>query len=93
MLACCKCFSWRSTEPFQNFDTKISCCGFFLFESKLFNLEVLVVEAVEQEVQEIRDNGFGSFTFQEVYQVVIGSRKEFDENFADNADTRFLNVQ
>ena len=93
MLACCKCFSCRSTEPFQNFDTKISCCGFFLVESKLFNLEVLVVEAVEQEVQEIRDNSFGSFTFQEVYQVVIGSRKEFDENFADNADTRFLNVQ
>ena len=60
---------------------------------ELFNLEVLVVEAVEQEVQEIRDNSFGSFTFQEVYQVVIGSRKEFDENFADNADTRFLNVQ
>ena len=93
MLACCKCFGCWSTEPFQSFDTKISCCGFFLFESKLFYLEILVVEAVEQEVQKIWNNSFGSFTFQKVYQVVVGCRKEFNKNLSYDTDTRFFNVK
>ena len=93
MLAGRKCFGCRSTEPFQSFDTKISCCGFFLFESKLFYLEVLVVEAVEQEVQKIRNNCLGSFAFQKIYQVVVGCRKEFDKDFSNDTNTRFLYIK
>ncbi len=51
---------------------KISCCGFFLLRIQAFHLEVLVVEAVEQEVSKIRNNCFGSFLFQKIYQVVVG---------------------
>ncbi len=76
-----------------NSNTKISCCGFFLFESKLFHLEVLVVEAVEQEVQKIRNNCLGSFAFQKIYQVVVGCRKEFDKDFSNDTNTRFLCIK
>ena len=57
------------------------------------NFEVLIVEAVEQEVEKIRNNCFGAFTFQKLCQMIVGSRKEFNKDFSNDSNTRFLNVE
>ena len=59
---------------------------------KRFRLEVAVVEAVEQEVNQVRHNGLGSLCLQKLYQMVVGSRQEFYQDLADDADFRFLLV-
>ena len=57
------------------------------------NFEVLIVEAVEQEVEKIRNNCFGAFAFQKLCQMIVGSRKEFNKDFSNDSNTRFLNVE
>ena len=53
-------------------------------------LEVLVVEAVEQEVHEIRHDGLGTLALQELHDLVVGQRGELHQNFADDAHLRLL---
>ena len=55
--------------------------------TQIFGLEVLVVEAVEQEVQQIRHDSLSTFGFQKFYQMVVGSREEFYQDLANDADT------
>ena len=92
MFTCFECLCCRCTKPLQCLDTKIAECGFGFLKSKFFYLEVLVIEAIKQEVQKIRNNSFGTFTFQKFYKIVVCRRKEFDKNFSNNTDTRFLNI-
>ena len=54
--------------------------------------KVCIVEAVEQEVGQIRNHGFGTFLFKKIYQVVIGSWKEFNKDFSDNSDTWLFDI-
>ena len=82
MAALGKFFCSSATEGFQSFDSGISKEGAGFFHAKLFCLEVGIVEAVEQEVHQIRDNSFSTLCFQKVYQMVVGSRQEFYQNFA-----------
>ena len=56
------------------------------FHAKLFCLEVGIVEAVQQEVHQIRNNRFSTLCFQKVYQMVVGSGQEFYQNFADHTN-------
>ena len=93
MFTFCKCFGSRSTEPFQSFDSKISCCCFGLLHSQMGNFEVLIVEAVEQEVEKIRNNCFGAFTFQKLCQMIVGSRKEFNKDFSNDSNTWLLDIK
>ncbi len=60
-----ECFGCRCTKPFQCLDTKIANGGFGFLHSKFFYFEVLIIEAIEQEVQKIRNNSFGAFAFQQ----------------------------
>ena len=39
-----------------------------------------------------RHNGLGSLCLQKLYQMVVGSRQEFYQDLADDADFRFLLV-
>ena len=61
------CFS----QPVDGSEAKIcdGCLGFL--ESKLFNLEILVVEAVADKVDKIRNNRFCPFCLQKICQVVV----------------------
>ena len=45
-------------------------------------LEIVVVEAVKQEVHQIRHHGFRSFGFQKLYDMVICQGREFDKDFS-----------
>ena len=70
------CFS----QPVDGSEAKIcdGCLGFL--ESKLFNLEILVVEAVADKVDKIRNNRFCPLCLQKICQVVVGSRQELDKD-------------
>ena len=50
-------------------------------------------EAVAEEINQIRHNRLGAFAFEKLRQMVIGRRKELNQNFADNTDTRFFLVR
>ena len=54
--------------------------------------EVLVVEAVAHEVSQIRNDSFGTFMFQKLSQMIVGSRKEFYQDLTSDTDFRFLLV-
>ena len=56
-------------------------------------LEVRIVEAVTEEVDQIRDNRFRAFTLKQLRQMVIRRRKELNENLADNTNARFLLIR
>ena len=53
-------------------------------------LEVLIVEAVAHEVSQIRNDSFGTFLFQKLSQMIVGSRKEFYQDLTYDTDFRFL---
>lgn len=57
------------------------------------NFEVLIVEAVEQEIKKIRNNCLSPFAFKKLCQMIVGSRKEFNQDFSNDSNTRFLNVE
>ena len=88
-----KCFACRSAQPFYSFDAQVAEQRLGLLESQVGYFEVLVVEAVLHEVDEVRNDCLGSLRLQQVYQVVVGSRKEFDKNLADHAHARFFDIQ
>lgn len=80
------CFS----QPVDGSETKIcdGCLGFL--ESKLFNLEVLVVEAVADKVNKVRNNRFCAFCFQKICQMVVGSRQELDKDLTYDTNARLF---
>ena len=57
-------FVCRTPEEFQCFDTKASHAGSHFLLAQVLCLELGVLEAVEQEVHQIRDNSFGTFRLQ-----------------------------
>lgn len=85
-------FCCRGAEPFQRFYADVSKGCFFLGKAKLLYLEILVVEAIKEKVQKVRHNSLCAFAFQKVYQVVVGCRKEFHENFSYDTDAGFFNI-
>ncbi len=90
VLALCKLFRRRFAEHLQDFDAQVAEAGCGFFHAQLFRLEIAVVKAVEQEVCQVRNDGFGAFRFQQVHQIVVGGREEFYENFSDDAHLRLL---
>ena len=57
------------------------------------HFEVLVVEAVLHEVDKVGNDRLSAFRLQQVYQVVVGSRKEFYKDLANHAHARFFDIQ
>ena len=79
-------------EHFQRFDTQVTESCSWLFRAKFFCFEVVVVEAVEKEICQIRNDSFCAFRFQQLYQVVVGGWQEFYQDFAYNADLRLFHI-
>ena len=52
-----------------------------------------IVEAVAEEINQIRHNRLRTFTFEQLRQMVIRRRKELNENLADNTNARFLLIR
>ena len=92
MTALLEFFGSSTAQPVDSGDTGISGDSGSLLKAQFLMLEVLVVEAVEKEIQKIWYDCFGSFIFQKLYKVVVCSWKEFDKNLSDNADTRLLYI-
>ncbi len=53
---------------------------------RYFCLEVSVVEAVQQEIQQIRTDCLGALGLQKLYQIVVGKRQELNKDLADNTN-------
>ena len=66
--------------------------GLGLLHAQVRHFEVLVIEAVEQEVQKIRHDGLGSFALQQLYQIVVGGREELDKDLAYHAYPGLFNI-
>ena len=74
-------------------DAQICNLRFGFLKSQFLYFEVLVVEAIEQEVQKIRNNRFSSFGFQKLHKVVVGGRKELYKNFSYHTDSWLFHIQ
>ena len=82
----------RLTKPFNCFDSPVCDRCFIFLESKEFTFEVLVIETVIDKVDQIRADCLSAFCFQKFCQMIVCSRKEFDKDFSDDANTWFLFV-
>ena len=92
VLAFFQCFVGGSTEFFQRPDTQIGFgCGRFL-HAQFLCFEIVVIEAVEEEVQQIRNNSLCTFGFQKISQIVVCHRHEFYKNLAYDTYLRFLDI-
>ena len=80
-------------ELFHQFDSHVCNGGRRFFHTQFFCLEIAVVEAVKQEVNEIRHNSLCTLGFQKFHQMVVGSRKEFDQDLAYDTYFRFLHIR
>ena len=58
--------------------------------TQILILEILVVEAVEQEVHEIRHDGLRPLALEQLHDMVVRERRELDEDLADDPDLRLL---
>ena len=92
MTALRKRFTCRFSYPFDCFVSPVCNGCFRLLKSKVFYLEVLVIEAVAHEIDQIRYNGFGTFGFQKLCQMIVCGRQEFDKDLAYDTDTWFLYI-
>ena len=57
------------------------------------HLKVLVIEAVQKEVQKIWHYCLCALTFQQLHQIVVGGRQEFHQNLTDHPHTGFFYIQ
>ena len=92
MTALRKSFACRLSHPFDCFDSPVchGCLG--LFESKIFYLKVLIIEAVAHKINQIRYNCLSAFRLQKLCKMIVCGRQELDKDLAYDADTRFLHI-
>ena len=79
-------------QSFECSDTEVTVSCRFLRLAKIFVFVIVVVEAVLEEVQQIRHNRFGSFCLQKLYQVVVGRWEELNKNLANDTNTWLLYI-
>ncbi len=89
MFAFCKSFPGSCAQQFDRIDAESGNYRIFFACAEFFCLIDLVVETVKHEIQQIGNNRFCPFRFQQFHQMVIGGRGKFDEDFADDAHSRF----
>lgn len=80
------------SEEFQHLYADITEAGGGGFGSQVFCLEIAVIEAVEQEIQQIRHYGLRTFRFQQLHEIIIGKRGELHKDFSYNSHSGFLQV-
>ena len=80
------------THPFHGTNARLCDEGRLSAGSQMLRLVDLVVEAVEHEVQKIRNYRFRAFRFQKLHQMVVGGRRELHQNLAHNADARLGDI-
>ena len=90
MTALLEFFGSSTAQPVDSGDTGISGDSGSLLKAQFLMFEVLVVEAVAHEVSQIRNDSFGTFLFQKLSQMIVGSRKEFYQDLTYDTDFRFL---
>lgn len=73
---------WPSGGSIPKGNSRIAQPGSGLLLAQMLCLEIVVVEAVKQEVHQIRHHGFRSFGFQKLYDMVICQGREFDKDFS-----------
>ena len=78
------------THPVDSLYSYIAPESFGFLKAKVVCFEILVIEAVAHKVDQIRNNRLRTFRLQKVCQMIIGSRKEFDQNLAYNTYSWFL---
>ena len=83
-------FGSSTAQPVDSGDTGISGDSGSLFKAQFLVLKVLVVETVAHEINQIRNDSLGTFLFQKLCQMIVGSRKEFYQDLSYDTDFRFL---
>ena len=85
-----QCFVGRAAEEFQCLDTQAAHAGGHFLLAKILRLKFCVLKAVQQEIHQVRHNCFCTFVLQQVYQTIVGRRREFYKDLAYNTNSRFL---
>lgn len=81
-----------AAQPLKEIDAQTADLLGLLAHAEIVCFKARIVEAVEQEIGQIRYNGLCTLGFEKLHQMIVGSRMELDKNLADNADARFLDV-
>ena len=58
----------------------------------MIGLVFLIIESVLKEVEKIGHDCFGTFRFQEIYQIIIGGRGELDQYLTYDPDLWFADI-
>ena len=94
MLTCFKCFGCRKHETtLIALIPRFAIRALAFFKSKVLCFKILIIEAVVQEVQQDPEQLPQHLLLSSKFnQMVVGSRKEFNKNLANNSDTRFFHI-
>ncbi len=93
MSAVAKCPGSRGTEPFQSLDSEIAYRGFGFLHSKVRYLKILVIKTVKKKIQQVRNDGFCAFAFQQLHKIVVCRGQELYQNLADYSYAGFFYVR
>ena len=76
----------RLERSFDGTDAECALSGGLFAGAQVFRLVDLVVEAVEHKAHQVGDSGLRALLLEKVDQVVVGCRRVFDKDFADDTD-------
>ena len=71
---------------FDGFDADGALSGGLFAGAQMFRFVDLVVEAVEHESHQIGNGGFRALLLEEIHEIIVGSRRVFDQDLAHNTD-------
>ena len=92
MLALFKRGACGGAQPFERLDAEQRIARGLFAHAKLVCLELVVVQAVEQEVEKIRYDRLCALGFEQLREVVVRLGVELDEDLSDDADARLFHV-
>ena len=87
--ALCEFISCSAAQPLKEIDAQTADLLGLLAHAEIVCFKARIVEAVEQEIGQIRYDSLCTLGFEKLHQMIVGSRMELDKNLADNTDTRF----
>ena len=65
----------------------------FVCLAQIFIFIITVVEAVHEEIKQIRHNSFSTFRFQQINQMVVGRWKELYKDLSNDTNSWLLDVK
>ena len=81
------------TEILEERNSHVAQMSGRLLGTQILSLEVIVVEAIQKEIHQIRHNSLCTFRFKQIDDVVIGHRRELNQDLTNDTNPRFLNIQ